>query len=270
MSKNDNSSITHVAPAFDAISANPKAVMHFLEILNKRIKNHTKIPVHGIDAKQIQWYYNSKRYNRKEIKRRSPVSFLQYLLDHNELINCSQLETIRDKIKIDARKKAFQTSEAKKDAFANLEIQYRFGLPGKSLYAIEGNSQPDVCLKTNKFILLIEGKHTENKLTANTNWIKNRDQLVRHIDSFLDNSDGEFGASLPVFGIEIVSNTDYDFHIYEDDSNFDIWLPHRSPELRKFVKENCIIPHMTWGELLAAFDGIATWTYGEKSTASKT
>ena len=151
MSKNDNSSITHVAPAFDAISANPKAVMHFLEILNKRIKNRTKIPVHGIDAKQIQWYYNSKRYNRKEIKRRSPVSFLQYLLDHNELINCSQLETIRDKIKIDARKKAFQTSEAKKDAFANLEIQYRFGLPGKSLYAIEGNSQPDVCLKTNKF-----------------------------------------------------------------------------------------------------------------------
>ena len=56
----------------------------------------------------------------------------------------------------------------------------------------------------------------------------------------------------------------YNFASYEKDANFDVWLPHRSKAMRRLVKNDLLLKHMTWEELQEGFKGIVDWQYIER------
>ena len=49
----------------------------------------------------------------------------------------------------------------------------------------EGNSRPDLFIENDKYIVLVEGKRTEPKLTDSTSYLEHRSQMVRHIENAL-------------------------------------------------------------------------------------
>ena len=264
-----NSSKTYVAPAFDAISQSGYYLKHFVGMLNAKVsRGGRRIPTRGVDWDGAQWFYDSVAHSdRKEVMRKSPIAFLQYCVMHPERLDERKLTGVRTEKVKKLRTAVFDSSQARALAVEQLDTVYRFGDPGMSYYAFEDKTQPDVCIKTNKFYLLVEGKRTEGDLTQSTDWVKERDQLVRHIDAFLDNTDGEYGGSLPVFGLEIVVASEagkYNFASYENDANFDVWLPHRSKTMRHLVKNDLLLKHMTWEELQEGFKGIVDWQYIER------
>lgn len=264
-----NSSKTYVAPAFDAISQRGCYLKHFVGMLNARIPHGgRRIPVRDVDWDRAQWFYDSAVHkDRKEIMRKSPIAFLQYCTMHPERLDERMLKGVRRENVKKLRSAVFDCAQARALAAEQLDTVYRFGDHGMSYYAFEDKTQPDVCIKTNKFYLLVEGKRTEGDLTQSTDWVKERDQLVRHIDAFLDNTDGAFGGSLPVFGLEIVVASEagkYDFASYENDANFDVWLPHRSMAMRQLVKNSFLLKPMTWEALQKEFKGVVEWQYIER------
>jgi len=268
MSGKWNSSKTRVAPAFDVISRQGSYLAHFVKMLNDRIGDrHLRIPTRGVEWEKAQWFYDSPATGRKEIMRKAAISFLQYCVCHPMTMDERKLGKIKSFKTKKGRQLIFHDEHAQQEAVGHLDTVYRFGDEGMSLFAFEDKTQPDVCIRTNKFYLLVEGKRTERRLTKKTEWVKERDQLVRHIDAFLDNTDGEFGGALPVFGVEIISASareQYDFTSYDDESNFDIWLPHRTKEMRQLVQKKFLLEHMTWEDLKEGFKGVAEIEYIDK------
>ncbi|MCF0128391.1 MAG: hypothetical protein HUJ70_07450 [Pseudobutyrivibrio sp.] len=49
----------------------------------------------------------------------------------------------------------------------------------------EGDSHPDLFIENDKYILLVEGKRTESGTKDSTTYLKNRSQMVRHIQNAL-------------------------------------------------------------------------------------
>lgn len=52
----------------------------------------------------------------------------------------------------------------------------------RAWYVFEGVTQPDVYLESEKVIVVIEGKRTESGPTTDTTWMRNRHQMLRHLD----------------------------------------------------------------------------------------
>jgi hypothetical protein len=59
-------------------------------------------------------------------------------------------------------------------------------LPGKAWYILEGTTQPDVYLETDRCIIVIEGKRTEPGPTTKTTYMGARHQMLRHLDCVWD------------------------------------------------------------------------------------
>ena len=261
-----NSSKTRVEPAFDYIldPQHKERFEDFVRFLNKNVSRKGKCPRLPLGACVKDFWYDSVKNGKKEIRRRAPADYLIQLISNicnSELINWTQLSELcpesqrkREEIKKD--------QAARYEAINMLNTEYRYGKGrGCNVYVLEGNTQPDVCIKTDKYYMLIEGKRSEQHLTRATKWVKDRDQMIRHIDAFLDNSEGgESGQMLPVYGLYIVEIPELyqtkfqtEFEDYEDETKLKKWLPHRSREQVKFIKDNCFLGYVTWERILNHF-----------------
>ena len=110
----------------------------------------------------------------------------------------------------------------------------------------EGGTAPDVCIKTDKYVLVIEGKQTEGKRTTTTKWGMQRDQLIRHMDAFLDD------AIRPVFGLFIYDgrvSANYNFEEYLSGQAFEESLIHRKDKKLLEKARNGFLGAVTWEEL---------------------
>lgn len=92
---------------------------------------------------------------------------------------------------------------------------------------------------TLKLILQYVGevKRTEPSLTTSTEWLNPRDQLIRHVDSIIDNTKQVF--FFYVFAEDKIK--DYELTCYEDILYYKKNLPHRKDinEIQKFKDSYC-------------------------------
>lgn len=123
-------------------------------------------------------------------------------------------------------------------------------LPRRAWYVLEGRSQPDACLETDRVLVVFEGKRTERKATTTTTWMPKRSQMVRHMDAAW-----EVRGQRRVLGLMIVEGVDPDgapaAHWLRDaeaqfsEDMLTSSLPHRRPEERAAIA--------------AGFLGLTTW-----------
>lgn len=122
-------------------------------------------------------------------------------------------------------------------------------IPAQAWYVLEGRSRPDVYIETADAIIVIEGKRTEPTATTKTNWLRGRDQMLRHIDCAF-----EVRGTRRVYGFLIVEGKD-DGRVPKkwrevcadtvSTKTLDTSLPHRSPDERRAIAD--------------AFLGATTW-----------
>lgn len=86
------------------------------------------------------------------------------------------------------------------DAMAEARSLLAASRSDKRWYVLEGPSYPDVYIATPDLIVVIEGKRTESGPTTSTMWMSPRLQMLRHMDSALEASDGR--TVLGFFAVE--------------------------------------------------------------------
>jgi len=115
-------------------------------------------------------------------------------------------------------------------------------------YIFEGYTHPDIYIETEDTIIVGEAKRIEPKLTNSTHWLKNRDQLIRHVDSIIDN--GKKVYSFLIISEDKISA--YKLESYNNLSYYKQSLPHRNDmEIEKI--KNTYLGYTTWEEIQNAF-----------------
>ena len=145
------------------------------------------------------------------------------------------------------RKELFSSLQAKKKEA--LELIRKNPKAKKQWYIFEGYSQPDIYIETKNCIYIAEAKRTEPNLTTSTTWLKNRDQLIRHVDNVIDSPKKVFYF----FIIDESKENTYDLSPYG--KNFEYYaasLPHRDESsVKKIMSSYC--GYTTWQKIQELF-----------------
>jgi hypothetical protein len=256
-----DSSYTRVAPVFDQLlSLDPTGQSWIPRLLG--------LPRVGDEQKRLALQnfgrmhsYNWKRQDKSldEKKLSPPRELLRWLIQnpgaHIAAGNLSD-ETKRKRAAIVCGDRAVI-----EDALVKLKES---ALPGKAWYILEGTTQPDVYLETDRCIIVIEGKRTELGPTTKTTYMAARHQMLRHLDCVWDTR----GAK-EVYGFFIVSggekasdeeippvwiNAAFDTI---DPKTLDLSLPHRAVEDRKAIGQ-AFLGCTTWQAVCSEFN--LAWT----------
>lgn len=171
---NKNSSLTRVKPLFDVIKDDAIKLNDFLKLFNKNIPL-----INQNSIKEI-------KYGKDEKKIPPPKLLLIWMLYNLDKLNSESLNK-EEKITetIAKRRKLFAgDKEILNEALSLIDKNYP--LPKPDWYIFEGYTQPDIYIETIDSIFIGEAKRTESDITTKTKWLNQRDQLIRHIDSLLD------------------------------------------------------------------------------------
>ncbi|MBC8383548.1 MAG: hypothetical protein H8E22_07090 [Candidatus Cloacimonetes bacterium] len=131
-------------------------------------------------------------------------------------------------------------------------INSKSKLPEREWYILEGNTFPDIFIKTEDSIFIGEAKRTEKDITTKTRWLGQRDQLIRHIDSLLD-------QSKPIYSFYILEKKEFlkglykeKMEFYKKKEYFELNLKHRSNSSidRAF---NSFIGYAFWDDIAINF-----------------
>lgn len=121
---------------------------------------------------------------------------------------------------------------------------------GRNWYTLEGPSQPDAFIEADNLVVVIEGKRTESAPTTETEWMRVRHQMLRHIDAAW-----ELRGQRPVIGLMIVEG-----------ENSGPTLPGAYRDYRSSLEGSAALteslPHRSSEEqaaILQAFAGVTTW-----------
>lgn len=209
-----NSSLTRVKPLFDFIDSNVVKLNDFLGLFSyksSKIEQNSIIEI---------------RYGDKEKKIPPSKTLLIWMIENlNELNKIDNYGV--DKIDSNTykkRKQLFSGDEITKKEAINL-IQTKSKLPERGWYIFEGYTFPDIFIETTDSIYIGEAKRTEKDITTKTKWLSPRDQLIRHIDSMLD-------QSKPIYSFYILEylNDVYkeSMQFYKTKKYFELNLKHRN------------------------------------------
>jgi len=170
-----NSSLTRVKPLFDFINSDIEKLNRFLGLFDykHRIEHNSSIEIgYG--------HYEKKLPPSKLLL----IWMLQNIKDLNKVDNYG-VDPIKSKKTYDRRKRLFAGDTILIDEAIKI-IETSPKLPEKDWYIFEGYTLPDIYIETTDSIFVGEAKRTEKDITTNTTWFRHRDQLIRHIDSLLD------------------------------------------------------------------------------------
>lgn len=226
-----DSTKTRVQPLCDFIDNDIEKVNLLLKEINPDIKITSEI--------------ESFHYGLTEKAFPPPYELLKWCINNYDKLTIPKNFGVKDQSSMTykKRKALFDGNEVIKNEALNLldenpEIQ-------KKWYLFEGYTHPDIFIETSNTILIGEAKRTEQKLTTKTEWLDTRDQLIRHIDSFILNT------SKTIFSFYLISaeNKDkYSMDRYLNIEYFKNSLPHRNKEAIKLAKET-YIGDACWEEL---------------------
>ncbi len=245
MGKNDSTK-TRVEPLMDYLSRDVKKINQFLSLFERKVVIKDTI-------KEICYGKKSDGHNgEKQIP--APISLLEWYIDNPDKL--AQEENKQDKYghpslrTIENRKSFFLGNSDKikeaRNGLAELKNKERYTYSGQ-WYIFEGKTNPDIYIETESIILIGEAKRTEPKLTGSVKWYKNRDQLIRHIDSVIE-------RDKVVYSFFILNNKDYD-NLDKHGHDFQYYkksLPHRnSKEINKIMET--YIGCITWSDVAEKF-----------------
>lgn len=236
MGKN-NSSKTRVVPVFNAlIEKDPTGrswLPRLLRLGSRADRSLIPSEIGELEApptKSGTWWGDDER------DLVAPATLLELLLDRvdPETVGRSgDRDAVRAKRELLANKDAATLAEAR--------ALLKGGSRRRGWHVLEGPSYPDACLQTPEVLLVVEGKRTERKCTTTTRWMKQRSQLLRHMDGAHEVAGGRV-----VLGLLVVEGSGRDVtkpspHWLEE-SNAQIEekmvsgsLPHRSAEERERI-----------------------------------
>ena len=247
MGKKDSTK-TRVEPLMDYLGKNVDRINQFLSLFGRNVQINDNI-------KDICYGKKTDGYpGEKSIP--APVSLLRWYIE-----NANQLERSANKQDknghpsketIEKREAFFdcddtivkEADEGIKKLEKNNKDNYTYGY---SWYIFEGKTNPDIYIETESAIFVGEAKRTEPELTGSVKWYKQRDQLIRHVDSVFD-------SGKKVYSFFILDNKEYanlekhgkDFEYYKKS------LPHRTEaEIKEIMKT--YIGCITWSELVLKF-----------------
>lgn len=235
----DNSTALCVTPVFDKICESDRNKNRFISLINRKFQRN--IPC----VEEAPW--KEIYYGGKEKRFRSPMSRLIWLISYL-FGNTKQISKIRSNASDLTRKKRTKLfdgdSKTKKEAEDAIK-----GNQAKRWMIFEGPTAPDVCIITEKYVLVAEGKQTEGKRTTVVEWDDQRDQLIRHMDAFLDNDKDVYG----LFIYEKSSQSNFRLSEYGGCRIYEQSLKHRETQLIEKAQKG-YLGALTWEELEAEFD----------------
>ena len=122
---------------------------------------------------------------------------------------------------------------------------------GAAWYILEGNSQPDLFVRTPELVLVVEAKRTESEPTRRTTWMEVRHQMLRHLDCAVEGY-----RNLAVIGMMIV----------EGEAGGEVPNQYREycQELLSDEIVNESLPHRSRSErerIAGGFAGVTTWQH---------
>ncbi|KAF0238435.1 MAG: hypothetical protein FD181_1085 [Prolixibacteraceae bacterium] len=172
-----DSSLTRVKPLFDFIDADEEKLNRLLGLFKNNTQSITKNSIIKIG------------YGDNEITIPPSKSLSIWMLLNLNYLNKVKnygVENI-DSETFRKRKLLFSGDGALKDEAIRL-IQMKSDLSARDWFIFEGKTHPDIFIETTDSIFVGEAKRTEKDITNKTKWLSQRDQLIRHIDSLLDQS----------------------------------------------------------------------------------
>lgn len=223
MHSEKDSTITRVSPLMNELGRDSEKLNLFLSLFPK---------IRPIEAnnKKIEIYYGTKE---------------KALCPKQELLEWCILNLDKLSIPKNFGTKTKSTREKRRQLFSGSETLKQEALqlirenPKKTSqwYIFEGYSKPDIYIETDTSIYVGEAKRTEPSLTTSTEWLNPRDQLIRHVDSIIDNTKQVF--FFYVFAEDKIK--DYELTCYEDILYYKKNLPHRKDinEIQKFKDSYC-------------------------------
>lgn len=244
-----NSSLTRVTPVFhELLTRDPSgyAWMDTLISLGSRAAVVATIP-----RNQRLVPGHPHRWGNSEFPLPPPLSLLKYLVQNldRELVAASGgSDNVRGR----------RMALAVKDEATIREALRRLGSKerGRKWFVLEGVSKPDALLETEDLVLCVEGKRTERKCTTHTSWLRNRSQLIRHMDAAT-----ELFPHKRVLGLLIVEGgkgneaaSPHWVQQCEEQYSAEMLissLPHRTPAERQAIADN-VLGVTTWQAVCAA------------------
>lgn len=236
-----NSSLTRVKPLFDYINSDIEKLNRLLSLLDidKKIEHDSLIEI---------------RYGVNEKKIPPSKSLLIWMLKNlNELSKVKNYGTkSTDSETYEKRKLLFSGDKEKLDKALH-EIQRNSKIPKNAWYIFEGYTSPDIFIETIDSIFVGEAKRTEKNITTKTTWLNPRDQLIRHIDSQLD-------QPKEIYSFYILEKQEYQKGVYKksmdkylEEAYFKSNLKHRNESdiLRAFKSYH---KYIFWEDIADCFD----------------
>lgn len=198
MARLRDSSLTRVKPLFDFIGSDEDKLNQFLRLFKSNISNVKKNSI--IET----------RYGKNEKKIPPSKSLLIWMLQ-----NLTELNDVKN---FGVKNVNSRTYQKRKDLFSGDKkladeairiVQSKFELPDNAWYIFEGKTHPDIFLETTDSIFIGEAKRIEKDITTTTKWLNQRDQLIRHIDSLLD-------QLKPIYSFYILEQSEYSKGPYKE------------------------------------------------------
>lgn len=183
-----NSSLTRVAPLGEAILKNHELVNRLLDLFpNNPIKNFGEFKNENVlfkidKLRKEKSLRPTKEHLTKIIEKIENDEEYRISFGPKAIKGGSSEDTIRKrKLLFDLDEETLKEAKDKIDNFSSSE---RWG-------KLEGYSYPDLFIENENFILLVEGKRTENSTTDEVTYLSNRSQMVRHIENAIDYCNGQ-------------------------------------------------------------------------------
>jgi hypothetical protein len=169
-----DSSITRVAPVFTALDERGHLPASLGRLLSLPAREGQAARDWGDPGKleEKAWWPKEKRLD-------PPRALLEYLVE--ELPRSGRSSTVPDRDKLLAGDEA-----ALADALAAIREET---VPPRAWYVFEGRTSVDAYVRTNRYLILVEGKRTEPGPTTHTSWMEVRHQVLRNIDAAWDARD---------------------------------------------------------------------------------
>lgn len=227
-------------------------VVPFMEYMNKDIEKLNKVFSSLVSSPKLTGPILEGKYlfGDKEAAINPPISLLKWLVSNPEKLDEQKRKEIMEDTTREScllRTKIFNGDKNTiKEALKHIDEK---GFVGYKWFIFEGKTHPDIYIETENEIFIGEAKRTEKKLTTSTKWFPARDQLIRHIDSVIENKKN-------IYAFFILETPDiYPLHNYKDIEYYKQSLPHRSEqEIRKIKESYC--GFLTWKQIKDLFPDI--------------
>lgn len=212
-----NSTNTRVTPLFDHIGSDIIMLNDLFKLFNSSIPNFENGSVLELC------------YGKNEKKIPASKSMLNWMLNNIQELKIHNYGASNNKSKTYKRRERLFAGDSKTLAEAIEALENMDKFSSNKWYIFEGKTSPDIYIKTKDSIFIGEAKRTEKKITTETLWLKNRDQLIRHIDSLLDQEKDIYSFYI-LEGKTFKKNYEESMKLYNDKSYFKRNLKHRNEE----------------------------------------